>query len=83
MESFSRHLVTVIPSSWIEKLALQAARNHGYRPSVLVSYWKRRISIAVQRANTVMVLNCISAALGVRNSHVEASRFADNCEFQI
>ena len=68
-----------VSSSWILKLATQAAKVHGYHPSVLVSYWCRRLSVALQRANASMVLNCISSSLGVRKCSVEADFFADNC----
>ena len=68
-----------VASSWIVKLATQAAKVHGYLPSVLVSYWRRRISVALQRANATMVLNCINAALGVRKTLLNEGCFNDNC----
>jgi hypothetical protein len=69
-------------TSWLEKLAAAAASLHHIPVSVLTAYWKRRISIALQRSNSAMVLGFISGSLldrkGARNSEISVRLFNDN-----
>jgi hypothetical protein len=44
-----------VVGEWISKLAANAASLHSIPVSVLVGYWKRRISVVLQRSNASLI----------------------------
>ena len=52
-----------VASTWVSKLAAQAASKHSIPSSVLVAYWKRRFSVVLQRSTAAMVSRHIQRTL--------------------